>query len=389
MKILVISGTFHPEAGGPPTYLYHLLPELVRRGHIVSVVTYGDVETGYTYPYRVTRVSRRQSIPRRLWHITRQIVQQGQEADVLFVSDYGLPAALANVWLRKPVVLKIVTDFAWEFSVRHGWVATDTLMDDFQTGNYGWRVALLKAMQRFYARVARRVIVPSDYIRSIVTGWGIAPERVRVIYNAPRLDSYTSLPDKNTLRVELKLDAPTIVCVARLTAWKGIDGVIRALPAVRQAIADARLVIIGDGPQRSRLEKLTQASPARDDIHFTGQLPHAEAARYLKAADVFALFSTYEGLPHTVLEAFAAGTPVVASAAGGTPETISDGESGLLVATGDESALAAALVSALSERALAERLASGGQAALERFSPAGMIDATETLLRAVASGNAT
>ena len=63
-------------------------------------------------------------------------------------------------------------------------------------------------------------------------------------------------------------------------------------------------------------------------------------ARTLRAADVFALFSTYEGLPHVVLEAMAAGTPVVASAAGGTPETMRDGESGLLVPVGDEGALA-------------------------------------------------
>ena len=96
MHILVVTGTFHPEAGGPPTYLYHLLPELVARGHMLSVVTFGDSDSPHSYPYPVTRISRQQSIPRRLLTMTREVLRQGRAADLLFVSDYGLPGALAN-----------------------------------------------------------------------------------------------------------------------------------------------------------------------------------------------------------------------------------------------------------------------------------------------------
>jgi glycosyltransferase involved in cell wall biosynthesis len=121
-------------------------------------------------------------------------------------------------------------------------------------------------------------------------------------------------------------------------------------------------------------------------VHFAGQVPREGVARYLKAADVFALFSTYEGLPHVVLEAMVAGTPVVASAAGGTPETIREGESGLLVPVGDEAVLAEALTRVLSDSALARRLVEGGRAELARFSMQEMVVQTEAVLKEVTTG---
>ncbi|MBI3362126.1 MAG: glycosyltransferase, partial [Chloroflexi bacterium] len=132
MRLCVVSGTFHPEPGGPPTYLYHLLPELVRRGHGVNVITYGD-ETApvETYPYPVTRIARRAPIPLRVAEMTLRALAAARRADAIFVSDYGLPPALANVLARKPMVLKNVGDFAWEFSTRHGWIAADETIDEF------------------------------------------------------------------------------------------------------------------------------------------------------------------------------------------------------------------------------------------------------------------
>lgn len=379
-----MTGTFHPEPGGPPTYLYHLLPELAARGHSPRVVTYGDPTPAHDYPYPVTRITRQQPIPKRLLAMTREVLRQGRDADVLFASDYGLPAALANLWLRKPLALKVVSDFAWEFSVRHGWVPRQTTMDAFQVGRYGPRVGLLRAVQRAYVSAARRVIVPSRYIESVVTGWGLNAHRIQVIYNAPQLAAYEDLPDKAALRAELGFEGAVIVCVARLTAWKGVGGLIRALGEVRGAVPGAQLRILGDGPERARLEALAGELGLREQVHFAGQVPRETVARTLRAADVFALFSTYEGLPHVVLEAMAAGTPVVASAAGGTPETMRDGESGLLVPVGDEGALVEALVGVLTEPALARRLVEGGRVELARFSMETMVAQTEALLREVA-----
>ena len=356
-------------------------------GHNISVVTFGDTTEQQTYPYPVTRISLRQTIPLRLFKMTREVLRQGRNADVLFVSDYGLPAALANLWLRKPIVLKIVTDFIWEVSVRRGWISPSTTRDAFQTRRHSLRVEALRAIQKAYVSAARRVIVPSFYTQSIVTGWGVNPENLQVIFNAPNLSHLNSLPDKDTLRTELGFDGPSVITIARLIPLKGVDGLIRTIARLHEDGVPAHLWIVGDGPERTRLEAQARQSDSLQRIHFTGYIEHKQAMKYLKAADVFALFSTTEGLPHVVLEAMAAGTPVVASAAGGTPETITDGTSGLLVPVGDEEALTAALKRVLTDAVVAVKLVAGGQAELERFSMARMVVETEAILRDVVEGS--
>src|SRR5262245_34182254 len=94
MQICVVSGIFHPESGGPSTYLYHLMPALVERGHNLSVITYGEPVEGddLHYPYPVTRLTRRTSIFKRILNFTQAVLRQGRSANLLFVSDYGLPA---------------------------------------------------------------------------------------------------------------------------------------------------------------------------------------------------------------------------------------------------------------------------------------------------------
>lgn len=395
MNICVVSGTFHPEPGGPPTYLYHLLPELVRRGHLVEVVTYGDqssavsrqpsVASQQSLPYLITRVSRRQPIPLRLARMTWEVALAGRSADVLFVSDYGLPAMLANILLRKPIVLKNVGDFAWEFCTRRGWIPPGQTIDGFQTGHHSGRVRALRAVQAVYARAATRVIAPSRYSAGLVTGWGVDPGRVRVIYNALDHAPFANLPAREAARRALGLGAgPLIVTVARLAPWKNVEALIRVLPLAQSRAPGAQLLIVGDGPMRAELEALARRLPA-GGVTFAGAQPAERVRLYLRAADVFALYSRYEGLPHVLLEAMAAGTPALVSPAGGNAEVIEHGRNGLIVPLDDDRALADAVVALLTDRRLAGALAASAQASLERFSWERMLAETEAVLREVAA----
>lgn len=384
MKILAVTGTFHPEAGGPATYLYNLLPALVARGHRMTVITYGDVEGEYAYPYQVVRISRQQSIPLRLAKFTREVWQRGRECNLLFVNDYGLPAALANLFLRKPVVMKVVGDFAWEYAVRHRLIPADENIDDFQRARHGFTVQLLKWLQRWYVGRARAVIVPSHYFRGVVAGWGVPEKKLRVIYNAVDLAAYQDLPAREEIRARLGLSGRVVLTAARLTPWKGVDRLIAALPAWREAVPEANLVVVGDGPERMSLERLAQATGVAGAIRFVGQVPHEQMPLYLRAANVFVLYSGYEGLPHVVLEAMAAGTPVVASRKGGIPEVVEDGVTGLLVEWGDKAALRDAVRRVLCDVALAWRLGEAGRARVARgFGWAGLVERTAALLAEV------
>jgi glycosyltransferase involved in cell wall biosynthesis len=352
LKICVVTGTFHPEPGGPSTYLYNLLGDLVQRGHEVAVITYGDLEDEYDYPYSVIRISRHQPIPVRLIKFVYRILSIGRRYDLLFVNNYGLPAVVANAFLRKPVAMKLVGDFAWEYSIRHGLINNNEGIDEFQGGNHSFKVELLKRLQLFYTSKADAIIAPSQYFKGIISGWGIPYHKIEVIYNAIDPSNYALACTKEEAQGRLGLGGKIILTVARLTPWKGVDRIVETLPKVRRRIDEANLVVVGDGPELGNLQRLARALGAKEYVSFVGRVPHEEVPYYLRAADVFVLYSGYEGLPHIVLEAMATGVPVILSDKGGNQEVVEDGVNGMLVPIGNQEKLKEAILRVLQDRGL-------------------------------------
>ena len=143
-------------------------------------------------------------------------------------------------------------------------------------------------------------------------------------------------------------DRPALVFAGRLTAQKDLALAFEALSAV----PEAHLSIVGDGPDRVRLEQLRDELGLAERVRFLGPLPRSEALGLMRAADVVILSSAWENFPHGVVEALAVGTPVVATRVGGVPEIVVDGENGLLVEPGDAAAFGAALRRILDDDAL-------------------------------------
>jgi glycosyltransferase involved in cell wall biosynthesis len=137
-------------------------------------------------------------------------------------------------------------------------------------------------------------------------------------------------------------------------------------------------MVVGDGPERRQLEKLAVESELM--VQFLGFRSQENLYHIMRAADVFVLFSTYEGMPHSVLEAMACGTPVIASSIGGTVEVITDQVNGLLVPAGNEAALADAIRQLLNQGSLAQKLSIGAGHTLQRFSWYSIIEKTENYL---------
>ena len=128
MHIFVATGIFHPESGGPATYLYRLIPELQARGHHVRVLTFGDAPTA-DYPYPLTRI-KRQPLPVRWIRYAIAARAELRRADLVFINSLGLPLIDAQ---RLPRVLKVVGDLAWERAVNKGWLSPTEDIDGFQT----------------------------------------------------------------------------------------------------------------------------------------------------------------------------------------------------------------------------------------------------------------
>lgn len=373
-RLFVASGIFHPEAGGPATYLYEILPELLRRGWDIRLLSYGSGSTE-GYPYPVWRIPRA-ALPRRVFHYARAARPLLRWADLVYIHTLGLPL----IGGQSPRILKIVGDQAWERAIRKGWIAPTEDIDRFQTGSYSPIVTLQKAVRAWEARRMDGVIVPSEYLKRMVMGWGVDPARIHVIYNALPPDHGAPAVSQAEARAQLGLNTRhpqqnVIFTAARLNPWKGVDYLIDAVARA----PGVTLFIAGDGETRPSLEQQAARSGSEDRIKFLGNLPREQVALHMAAADYFALYSGYEGLSHALLESLRAGTPVIASDKGGNPEVVRHDVNGLLVAYRDLDALTEAIRYAF-QPGTRERLAANTADGMERFNFAGMVEQTGRVL---------
>lgn len=191
------------------------------------------------------------------------------------------------------------------------------------------------------ARLATRAVAISSAVAQTL---GACKDRLRVITDAVELDAYKTLPDDSAVRRDLNLDGPAVSCVGRIEPWKGQHVLIEAAPAILEAKPDARILIVG-GPAVNKpeyLENLKRRAAElgiAPNVVFTGI--RKDIPQVLAASDILVLPSvTPEPFGRTVIEAMAAATPVVATAAGGPLDTVLDGETGFLVPPQDPGPLA-------------------------------------------------
>jgi glycogen synthase len=249
-----------------------------------------------------------------------------------------VPLGLLGSRRRRPVVLTV------HCSLRHTLQAS---------GGRGLALSTIgAALESVGERRADAVIVLTQRLADRLIAGGLDRGRVHVIPSGVDLRLFARrLPDPAP-----ELPRPRVLFVGRLAAQKGVSTLLDAVPLLRTRAAVA---LVGDGPQRAALER--QASHLGPDrVHFQGFVPHAEVPAWLAAADVLVLPSIYEELGSVLLEAMAAGLPVVASAVGGIPDAL--GDAGRLVPPGDPAALAAAVDGVLDDPALAAEM--GGAARL-------------------------
>jgi phosphatidylinositol alpha-1,6-mannosyltransferase len=189
---------------------------------------------------------------------------------------------------------------------------------------------------------------------------------------SPGVDTDRFEPDsvaRAELRARYRLgERPVIVCLSRLVPRKGQDMLIRALPAIRQRIDGAALVIVGGGPYRTTLHQLAHQFGVAEHVVFTDGVPGDELPAHHAMADVFAMPCRtrgagldVEGLGIVYLEASASGVPVVAGRSGGAPESVIDGETGLVVDGGDVGAIAVAVGDLLADPDRATQMGAAGR----------------------------
>lgn len=383
MRICVFTGIFPPDIGGPSTYLYRLSNDLVKLGHEIRVLTYGE-QSSINFSYPVKRIPRRSYVVRVPQSIVK-LAHVGKTCDVIYSHggpfSTGVVAVITKKIIGRPLVIKVTGDFAWEFSLMKGW--TSDGIDEFQGKRYSFRVELIRWIQRLVAVNADLVIVPSHYLKKIVGGWGVSPEKVRVIHNAPTEERAPI--SRGAARGKLGLDGKIIVTISRLVPWKGVDTLIQVMPElIKDVGSDLRLVVVGDGPDMSKLRQLARDSGVGDNVVFAGRVPHDEIPAYLSASDLFVLNTEYEGFSHILLEAMMAGTPVITTDVGGNPELIEDGVNGLLVKPNTPDELKEAITKLLVNDTLRNKFTVNSEARIKQFTWSSLVENTLNVLKSMA-----
>ncbi|MBI1728008.1 MAG: glycosyltransferase [Candidatus Rokubacteria bacterium] len=240
-----------------------------------------------------------------------------------------------------------------------------------------------------YRRLADRVITSGEAIRSLVIEAGVDPGRVTAIPAGVDLSEFTGgANDGQAMRESLGVARPVIGSVAMFRGSKGHAHLLDAFATVHARHPAARLLLVGDGIRRPWVEGLAKDRGLGEAVVFTGF--RADVPKLLRAMDCFVLASTRtEGVPQSLLQAFAAGVPVVASAIGGIPEVVKDGETGILVPPGDAAALAHAIESVLSDGSSAsDRARRARRLVEERFSHGAAVSRLLALYDEVIAGAA-
>ncbi len=232
---------------------------------------------------------------------------------------------------------------------------------------------------KYGGRVDRFLCV-SARVAAVLREAGVAPERLSVVRSGIRIERFAGPGDPAGLRTELAIPmrAKLVGFVGALVGHKSPGDLLEALSRLPAGVHAA---LAG----RGELEAALRARAGRPDlagrVHFLGH--REDVPRILRSVDVFCLPSRLEGLGTSVLDAMASEVPVVAAAAGGIPEMVEDGVSGLLVPPGDPGRLSEALSAVLSDPALAARLAAGGRARVEEFRAERMVEETLAVYREI------
>lgn len=247
-----------------------------------------------------------------------------------------------------------------------------------------WKRWLLARAEAHLSRLTDRIItVSNDLRRELTEREGIEASRILTIYNGIDPERFeVGSEARMGIRREMGLpwDIPVVGTVARLAPQKGITYLVRALALLREHVPDVHGVVVGDGPLRATLEH--EAEECGAPVVFTGY--RTDIPSLMAAFDVFVLPSVTEGLPLIVLEAMASGRAVVATAVGGLPEAVAEGETGLLVPPRDPEALCAALQFLLNAPGGTARMGAAGRERVRRmFTSERMIQETLEVYRRV------
>lgn len=375
MRILITTGIFPPDIGGPATQIEYLATDLVKAGFDVSVLTYGA-------PKKKARLFKLYCVARNWPSPLKQILYGLKtfflacKANVIYTMDLYSPgyySMLAVKFWRRKLVVRFAGDSAWETAQNRGLTKDDILT--FQDKVYGADIEKRKQQRAAILKSADIVIAVSEFMKGLAERIGAERDKIKVIYNA--IDILPEPPQWQRPTV------PTLVYAGRLTPWKGVEMIIRVVAKLKQKYPDIIFEILGDGAEENSLKLKVKSLKLEGNVKFYGRVSEEGSHEVFARSTIFVLNTNYEGLPHSVLNAMRVGVPVITTPMGGNVEVVENNVNGLLVPYNDEKAWEAAIDKLLSDNALQEKFSINGKKTLEKFKWDELIERTLIVLKSV------
>lgn len=314
--ICLASGIYPPESGGPAKFTATFSKWVRENSDIpVSVVTLtdGDSKSEILDGIQIIKISRNQNLVLRYLKTAIAIRKNSSRKIHILANGLFLETAFASLLGGRTYFTKIPGDIVWERARNSGRTSLD--IETFQDSKLPFKYKIFRKAFSFSLKRSKKVIVPSKQLLEFCLVWGVSTKKIDLIYNSISTSEY-ALSYSNLKQYE-------VLSVCRLVPWKGLEEVVKVCSELGLKIA-----IAGTGPELKKLQNLANSLGA--NVEFLGEVRKEDLIRIYQNSSYFLLNSSYEGLPHALLEARSCGVFAIANANTGSGEVISHMKDGLL-----------------------------------------------------------
>jgi len=312
VKLLIVTPIFPPRTGGPATYVWELTKRLKEK-HTITIICFSPNPKSPDSVIVHSVPEYGNSLVRQL-RLLKSVVDIGKGSDCVYIQGplvVGLVTTTVGKLMGKRVVLKFVGDEGWESAQISG--SDNRSLEEYLKHPRKLKQKIKLTLENLSLHFANQIITPSQYLKDILTThYQVNPKKVALIPNAVE----TEVIDTNIKKKKYQL-----ITVGRLVPWKNIDKIMKAIALARTRYP-WKLVVVGEGPEELKLKKVAKSLKGDGWITFTSRVSQEDTLKKIAESQKLILYSDYEGLSHTLIEALLLNIPIITSDIRANRETV-------------------------------------------------------------------